>query len=82
MTNSTTIDSTNYPLFNSEPSYLKYNLEGFSYIKAGLYTSTNYKKIVGEFIFDYVMLIVGKIRAPKVTGMLIDLKPDAISIYL
>ncbi len=38
----------------------------------------NYKAIAGEFIYEYVEKFVGDHRAPKITGMLIDLPIDEI----
>jgi hypothetical protein len=37
---------------------------------------------VGEFIYKYVELFVGEERAPKITGMLIDLSHSEIKAYL
>lgn len=45
-------------------------------------TNPNYKQQVGEFIYEYVEQIVGEEKAPKITGMLIDLHPDEIRQYL
>ena len=42
----------------------------------------NYKNMIGEFIYEYVEKFVGEERAPKVTGMLIDLPTDEIKGYL
>lgn len=42
----------------------------------------NYKSIVGEFIYEYVEKFVGDQRAPKITGMLIDLPIEEIKAYL
>jgi hypothetical protein len=33
----------------------------------------NYKGQVGEFIYEYVETLIGEEKAPKITGMLIDL---------
>ena len=40
------------------------------------------KQIVGEFIYYEVEEIVGEEKAPKVTGMLIDLPLEEIKGYL
>jgi len=37
---------------------------------------------VGEFIFEYVEKLVGETKAPKITGMLIDLPIEEIQGYL
>ncbi len=42
----------------------------------------NIKSLVGEFIYEYVEKFVGEQRAPKITGMLIDLPHPEIKAYL
>ena len=42
----------------------------------------NYKTQIGEFIYEYVEQIIGEGRAPKITGMLIDLPFFDIGAYL
>lgn len=42
----------------------------------------NYKNSVGEFIFEYVEKSAGEEKAPKITGMLIDLPIEEIKGYL
>ena len=42
----------------------------------------NYKGQVGEFIYEYVEKIAGEDKAPKITGMLIDLPIPEIQSYL
>jgi hypothetical protein len=42
----------------------------------------NYKEQVGEFIYEYVEKIAGDEKAPKITGMLIDLPMEEIRGYL
>ena len=42
----------------------------------------NYKAQVGEFIYEYVEKIAGEEKAPKITGMLIDLPHEEIKGYL
>jgi len=37
---------------------------------------------VGQIIFDYVKDMVGQERAPKITGMLIDLPIPEIRMYM
>jgi len=36
------------------------------------------KDQVGNCIFDYIVGIIGSEKAPKITGMLIELPPDQI----
>jgi hypothetical protein len=38
--------------------------------------------MTGEFIYDYVEYFVGDKRAPKITGMLIDVSLEQIRQYL
>lgn len=40
------------------------------------------KEQVGHLIYDYVQLIVGSDKAPKITGMLIELPIQQIKQYL
>ncbi len=42
----------------------------------------NLKQLVGDFIFPYVENFVGKDRAGKVTGILLDMPQDEIKAYL
>jgi len=42
----------------------------------------NYKSQVGEFIYEYVEKIAGEDKAPKITGMLIDLPIQEIQGYI
>jgi len=70
------------PLQNSDPVIFSYNQKGFGYLPAVVAENPNYKGIVGEFIYEYVEKLVGDQRAPKITGMLIDLPIDEIKSYL
>jgi hypothetical protein len=45
-------------------------------------TNPNAKDIVGERIYEFVVEIIGEEKAPKVTGMLIDLPLEEIREYL
>ena len=45
-------------------------------------TNPNYKNQVGEVIFEYVEKLAGESKAPKITGMLIDLPIEEIQGYL
>ena len=58
-----------------------YNKKGFGFI-AAIVPENNYKSIAGEFIYEYVEKFVGEQKAPKITGMLIDLPIDDIKMYL
>ena len=42
----------------------------------------NLKDQVGQIIFDYIEKMVGQERAPKITGMLIDLPIPEIQRYV
>ncbi len=42
----------------------------------------NYKSQVGEVIYSYTEKLIGEERAPKITGMLIDLPVEEIREYL
>jgi len=42
----------------------------------------HYKGQVGEFIYEFVEKIAGEEKAPKITGMLIDLPIGEIQAYL
>lgn len=59
-----------------------YNLKGYSYIPAIVPENPNYKSLAGEFIYEYVERFVGEERAPKITGMLIDLPIKEVREYL
>jgi hypothetical protein len=51
-------------------------------IPAVVPNNPNLKQFVGEFIYEYVERLVGEERAPKITGMLIDLPLEEIKGYL
>ncbi len=55
---------------------------GSSLTSAVTPTNPNYKQQVGESIYEYVETIIGEDKAPKITGMLIDLHFDEIKAYL
>lgn len=59
-----------------------YNYKGFTLLPAIAPENPNYRSQVGDFIFDYVEKFVGAEKAPKITGMLIDLQIDDIKGYL
>ena len=52
---------------------MEYNINGRKLISAVVPQNPNYKTQVGEFIYDFVEEIIGEVKAPKITGMLIDL---------
>ena len=62
------------PLLSADPMVAAYNQKGFTYLPAVVPHNPNYKALVGEFIGDQ--------RAPKITGMLIDLPIEEIKAYL
>ena len=37
---------------------------------------------VGQCIYDYVTMLVGPDKAPKITGMLIELPVEQIRVYM
>jgi hypothetical protein len=51
------------PLPNPDPLINNYNLKGFGYLSA-IVPESNYRNLVGEFIFEYVEKLVGEARAP------------------
>lgn len=59
-----------------------YNLKGVALIPAVVPGNPNLKSMIGEFIYEFVEKIVGEDKAPKVTGMLIDLPLEEIKQYL
>ena len=62
--------------------FIEYNQKGFTLIPAVVPQNPNYKAQVGEFIYEYVEKIAGEEKAPKITGMLIDLPIEEIKGYL
>ena len=70
------------PLASPDEVVNNYNLKGFGYLPAVVPENPNYKVQVGEFIYEYVERFVGDQRAPKITGMLIDLPIEEIKAYL
>jgi hypothetical protein len=60
----------------------QYAQKGIFLLPAVVKTNPNYKNQVGEFIFEYVERIAGEQKAPKITGMLIDLPIEEIQGYL
>jgi hypothetical protein len=70
------------PNQNIPPMVAEYNARGYQLVPAVVPTNHNYKAQVGEFIYEYVERIAGEDKAPKITGMLIDLPIDEIKGYL
>lgn len=62
--------------------FVEYNQRGFQLIPAVVPQNPNYKAQVGEFIYEFVEKIAGEDKAPKITGMLIDLPVEEIKGYL
>jgi hypothetical protein len=60
----------------------QYAQKGIFLLPAVVKSNPNYKNQVGEFIFEYVERIAGEQKAPKITGMLIDLPIEEIQGYL
>ena len=70
------------PQQNLPPQIVEYQQNGFKLIPAVTPGNPNYKAQVGEFIYEYVERIAGEERAPKITGMLIDLPIIEIQRYV
>lgn len=64
------------------PLQQQYAQKGVYLLPAVVKTNPNYRTQVGEFIFEYVERIAGEQKAPKITGMLIDLPIEEIQGYL
>ena len=64
------------------PQILEYLRFGQILTSAVTPHNPNYKQQVGDFIYDYVENIVGEEKAPKITGMLINIHFDEIKLYL
>ena len=67
---------------NLPPFVLEYQANGFKLLPAVVPANPNYKNQVGEFIYEYVEKVTGEDKAPKITGMLIDLSIPEIQAYL
>ena len=67
---------------NLPPYIIEYNARGFQLVPAVVPQNPNYKAQVGEFIYEFVEKIAGEEKAPKITGMLIDLPVEEIKGYL
>ena len=70
------------PLAHPDPMINSYNQQGFTLLPAMVPQNPKYKQFVGEFIYEYVEKFVGEERAPKITGMLIDLPIEEIKAFL
>lgn len=60
----------------------QYVQKGYLVLPAVVKSNPHYKNQVGEFIFEYVEKLAGEHKAPKITGMLIDLPIEEIQGYL
>ncbi len=67
------------PQFAHHQQYLQKSVQ---LIPAVVPQNQNYKHQVGEVIFEFVEKIAGEDKAPKITGMLIDLPIEEIRQYL
>jgi hypothetical protein len=70
------------PTQTQMPLPQQYAQKGIFLLPAVVKANPNYKNQVGEFIFEYVERIAGEQKAPKITGMLIDLPIEEIQGYL
>lgn len=61
---------------------MEYNQGGLRILPAVTPQNPNYRGQVGEFIYEYVEKLAGEEKAPKITGMLIDLPIPDIQGYL
>ncbi len=68
------------PQMNLEILYKQKGLQMISTLMPN--DNPNYKYQVGDFIYEYVEAICGGCKAPKVTGMLIDLPIEEIGNYI
>ncbi len=59
-----------------------YNQKGQNVVNAVQADNPNYKRQIGDFIYEHVESICGGEKAPKVTGMLIDLPIEEIRDYV
>lgn len=64
------------------PQVMAYNAQGSHLLPGVAPNNPNYKGQVGEFIYEYVEQLAGEDKAPKITGMLIDLPIGDIRAYL
>ena len=61
---------------------MMYNQRGQTILPACQEDNPNYKRQVGDFIYEHVENECGGEKAPKITGMLIDLPIDEIREYI
>ena len=67
---------------NLPPHIIAYNQQGTNLTPAVVPHNPNFKAQVGEFIYEFVEAMAGEERAPKITGMLIDLPMQDIRAFL
>lgn len=70
------------PLASADPINAAYNLEGHSLIHLVIPDNDNMKDTVGNFIYEYIQMIVGDELVGKITGMILDLPLEEIKIVL
>jgi hypothetical protein len=66
-------------MFNIQQQYLA---KAYQILPACHPQNPNYKNQVGEVIYEFVEKIAGEDKAPKITGMLIDLPIEEMQGYL
>lgn len=64
------------------PLAQQYIQKAYHILPAAVPQNPNYKSQVGETIYEFVEKIAGEDKAPKITGMLIDLPLEEIQGYL
>lgn len=60
----------------------EYEIKALRMLPAVQERNPNLKDQVGQIIFDYIEKMVGQERAPKITGMLIELPIPQIQMYM
>jgi len=60
----------------------EYEMKALRILPAVQERNPNLKDQVGGIIFDYIEKMVGQERAPKITGMLIELPIPQIQMYM
>lgn len=70
------------PITHTDPFINNYNQKGFELFPQVIPGNPNLRETVGEFIYLYVVKLIGVQKAPAITGMIIDLPHEAIRCYL
>ena len=60
----------------------RYVMATAKFIPAVTEKNPHMKEQVGQCIFDFIQMLVGPEKAPKITGMLIDLPLEETQMYL